>query len=98
MFMDTCLDLQIDERKNLDGATRGGEVYSANPQADDVNATAILAAVEAGDPSAAEQFLVLVYDELRRLAASKLADEAPGQTLQPTRRMKSNTTMAKRCA
>jgi RNA polymerase sigma factor (TIGR02999 family) len=83
--MNSCLDLQIDERKNLDGATVGDDVHSVNPQADDVtNATVILAAIEAGDPTAAEQFLVLVYDELRRLAASKLADEAPGQTLQPT--------------
>jgi RNA polymerase sigma factor (TIGR02999 family) len=44
----------------------------------------MLAAIEAGDPNAAERLLVLVYDELRRLAASKLAQEAPGQTLQPT--------------
>ena len=48
------------------------------------NATVMLAAIEAGDSKAAEQLLVLVYDELRRLAASKLAMEAPGQTLQPT--------------
>jgi len=47
-------------------------------------ATVILAAIEAGDSRAAEQMLVLVYDELRRLAASKIAREAPGQTLQPT--------------
>jgi RNA polymerase sigma factor (TIGR02999 family) len=44
----------------------------------------MLAAVKAGDPKAVEELLVLVYDELRRLAASKLALEAPGQTLQPT--------------
>jgi len=44
----------------------------------------MLAAIERGDDKAAEQLLVLVYDELRRLAASKLAQEAPGQTLQPT--------------
>jgi RNA polymerase sigma factor (TIGR02999 family) len=44
----------------------------------------MLAGAEAGDPKATEQLLVLVYDELRRLAASKLALEAPGQTLQPT--------------
>jgi hypothetical protein len=57
--MDSCLDLQFDERKTLDGATRGDEVSLANPQADDVtNATAILAAIEAGNPTAAEQFLV----------------------------------------
>lgn len=48
------------------------------------NATVILAAVQCGEPKAAEELLVLVYDELRRLAASKLAQEAPGQTLQPT--------------
>lgn len=44
----------------------------------------MLAGINAGDPKAAEELLVLVYDELRRLAASKLAHEAPGQTLQPT--------------
>jgi len=54
-------------------------------QADSMNdATVMLAAIKAGDPKAAEELLVLVYEELRRLAASKLALEAPGQTLQPT--------------
>jgi RNA polymerase sigma factor (TIGR02999 family) len=48
------------------------------------DATIMLAAIEGGDRNAAERLLVLVYDELRRLAASKLAHEAPGQTLQPT--------------
>src|SRR5262249_9902524 len=43
--------------------------------------TRILSAIEQGDPSAAEQLLPLVYDELRRLAAQKLAKEKPGQTL-----------------
>ena len=46
--------------------------------------TQILTSIEQGDPSAAEQLLPLVYSELRRLAASKLARERPGQTLQPT--------------
>jgi RNA polymerase sigma factor (TIGR02999 family) len=46
--------------------------------------THILSAVEQGDPHAAEQLLPLVYDELRKLAAQRLAQEAPGQTLQPT--------------
>jgi RNA polymerase sigma factor (TIGR02999 family) len=46
--------------------------------------TRILSSIEQGDPSAAEQLLPLVYDELRRLAAQRLALEAPGQTLQPT--------------
>ncbi len=44
----------------------------------------ILAAVERGDPHAAEQLLPLVYDELRKLAAQRLAGEKPGQTLQAT--------------
>jgi RNA polymerase sigma factor (TIGR02999 family) len=46
--------------------------------------TQILSAIEQGDPHAAEQLLPLVYDELRRLAAQKLAQEKPGQTLQAT--------------
>jgi RNA polymerase sigma factor (TIGR02999 family) len=46
--------------------------------------TRILSAIEQGDPKAADQLLPLVYGELRRLAASKLAHEAPGQTLQAT--------------
>src|SRR5260370_10190328 len=46
--------------------------------------TRILEAIEQGDPSAAEQLLPLVYEELRKLAAQKLAHEAPGQTLQAT--------------
>jgi RNA polymerase sigma factor (TIGR02999 family) len=46
--------------------------------------TRILSAIEQGDPSAAEQLLPLVYDELRKLAARKMAREAPGQTLQAT--------------
>jgi RNA polymerase sigma factor (TIGR02999 family) len=44
----------------------------------------ILNAIDQGDPQAASQLLPLVYDELRRLAAHKLAQEPPGQTLQPT--------------
>ena len=44
----------------------------------------MLEAVQQGDPKAAEKLLPLVYDELRRLAAHKMANEAPGQTLQPT--------------
>jgi RNA polymerase sigma factor (TIGR02999 family) len=46
--------------------------------------TRILSAVEHGDSQAAEQLLPLVYDELRKLAAQKLAQERPGQTLQAT--------------
>jgi RNA polymerase sigma factor (TIGR02999 family) len=46
--------------------------------------TRILSAIEHGDPHASEQLLPLVYDELRQLAAQKLAHEKPGQTLQAT--------------
>ncbi len=46
--------------------------------------TQILSQIESGDPAAAEQLLPLVYDELRKLAAAKLAQERPGQTLQAT--------------
>src|SRR5205823_5772692 len=46
--------------------------------------TRILNAIEQGDPHAAEQLLPLVYDELRKLAAQKMAQEKPGQTLQAT--------------
>ena len=46
--------------------------------------TRILSAIEQGDPQAASQLLPLVYDELRKLAAQRLAQEKPGQTLQAT--------------
>ena len=46
--------------------------------------TRILSQIESGDPSASEQLLPLVYDELRKLAAARLAQEKPGQTLQAT--------------
>jgi RNA polymerase sigma factor (TIGR02999 family) len=44
----------------------------------------LLTAIDQGDPRAAEQLLPLVYEELRKLAAARLAQERPGQTLQPT--------------
>ena len=47
-------------------------------------ATILLAEVEQGDPKAADKLLELVYDELRHVAAAKMAQQAPGQTLQPT--------------
>jgi RNA polymerase sigma factor (TIGR02999 family) len=47
-------------------------------------ATRVLSAIDAGDPKAAEQLLPLVYSELRQLAALRLAQEKPGQTLQAT--------------
>jgi RNA polymerase sigma factor (TIGR02999 family) len=46
--------------------------------------TRLLNAVEQGEPRAAEELLPLVYEELRRLAAARMASEKPGQTLQPT--------------
>jgi DNA-binding GntR family transcriptional regulator len=46
--------------------------------------TQILAAVERGDPTAAEDLLPLVYDELRKLAAAKMAHESPDHTLEAT--------------
>src|SRR5262245_34186265 len=46
--------------------------------------TRILSQIEQGDPQAAEKLLPLVYDELRKLAAAKLEQEKPGQTLQAT--------------
>lgn len=62
--------------------TRSGlPVLTATSMSD---VTQILSRIESGDPSAADQLLPLVYDELRRLAAQKLAHEKPGQTLQAT--------------
>src|SRR5437667_2299233 len=46
--------------------------------------TRVLNAIERGDPAAADELLPLVYGELRKLAAHKMAHEVPGQTLQPT--------------
>jgi RNA polymerase sigma factor (TIGR02999 family) len=54
------------------------------PGPDLLEVTQILAEINRGDPQAAEKLLPLVYEELRRLAAQKLAQEAPGQTLQAT--------------
>jgi RNA polymerase sigma factor (TIGR02999 family) len=57
-------------------------VRSYHPMDDDV--TRILSAIDGGDPHAAAQLLPLVYDELRKLAAQRMAAERPGQTLQAT--------------
>lgn len=71
--------------ENSSGAPRVNRVYSPGARAGKMSeATVMLAAVQAGDSQAAETLFTLVYGELRRLAASKLAHEAPGQTLQPT--------------
>src|SRR5262245_44858576 len=71
--------------ENTSGARHVDELCSSSLRGDNMSdVTLMLAAIKAGDSKAAEELLVLVYDELRRLAASKLAYEAPGQTLQPT--------------
>jgi RNA polymerase sigma factor (TIGR02999 family) len=57
-------------------------VHSSRCRMSDV--THILSQIESGDPAAAEQLLPLVYNELRKLAAARLAQEKPGQTLQAT--------------
>lgn len=83
--MNTYLVVESDRVQNPDGARTAHELYLTPRLKDKMSdATVMLAAIEAGEPKAAEQLLVLVYDELRRLAASKLAQETPGQTLQPT--------------
>src|SRR3954449_8152944 len=66
-----------------DGARgRADDTGLAAPAMNDV--TRILSAIEHGEPEAAEQLLPLVYGELRKLAAQRLAIEKPGQTLQAT--------------
>ena len=62
----------------LDIPTAGLTVVPVN------DVTQILQAAEQGDPAAAERLMDVVYDELRRVAAQKMAGEAPGHTLQPT--------------
>jgi RNA polymerase sigma factor (TIGR02999 family) len=66
------------------GYTPADRLASPSPVPPMSEVTRILSAIEQGDPSAAEQLLPLVYDELRQLAAQKLAQEKPGQTLQAT--------------
>ena len=74
--------------KEIKGALCSGieMILKANPCRPDPmsDATVMLAAVEQGDATAAEHLLEIVYEELRQLAASKMAQATPGQTLQPT--------------
>ena len=56
----------------------------SDPESNASEVTRILSAIRNGDAQAAKELLPLVYDELRRLAAFKMAHENPGQTLQPT--------------
>lgn len=85
---DVASELEESRRRSGENNSGAEQVYrlsSPDSDVDDMSdATVMLAAIQAGDSKAADELLVLVYDELRRLAASKLAYEAPGQTLQPT--------------
>ena len=61
--------------------------YMKSPSSSDVpsgDVTRILSLIESGDPSAAEELLPLVYEELRKLAIARMSEEKPGQTLQAT--------------
>src|SRR6185503_18269168 len=79
------LTLRFEDGENANDARPAPARWSQKLRPDQMSdATVMLAAIETGDSEAAEQLLTLVYDELRRLAASKMAWEAPGQTLQPT--------------
>jgi hypothetical protein len=72
-------------RKKTNGARQVDELYWAGLGANNMSdATVMLSAVKAGDADAAKDLPVFIYDEFRRLAASKLAYESLGQTLQPT--------------
>ena len=71
-------------RDNLPEA--GGSFLKATPMTD---VTRILSQIEQGDAGAAKQLLPLVYEELRKLAAQKMAHKAPGQTLRATREVNS---------
>jgi RNA polymerase sigma factor (TIGR02999 family) len=62
----------------------GFEEYLLRTRINMSDVTQILSAIEHGDGKAADQLLPLVYDELRKLAAYRMANEAPGHTLQPT--------------
>jgi RNA polymerase sigma factor (TIGR02999 family) len=66
----------VESTLRVEGQLRGGGAMS--------DVTRILSDIERGDPHAAELLLPLVYDELRKLAADRLAQERPGQTLQAT--------------
>ena len=72
-------------RNGAQGLGRGHSVGFLSAGVPPMNeVTRVLSAIEEGDPHAAEELLPLVYQELRRLAAQKLAQEKPGQTLEAT--------------
>jgi RNA polymerase sigma factor (TIGR02999 family) len=73
------------ENKNGGNDLNQAELWRAQEGVNGMNdATVMMSAIKNGDLEAADQLLTLVYDELRRVASSKLARENPGQTLQPT--------------
>ena len=91
--IEAARDLRFTSFRSLIGVVPGEMRFSCrgarNPRQKPMqpapeNVTQILEAVGAGDPQAAEKLLPLVYEELRKLAALKMAHEAAGQTLQPT--------------
>jgi hypothetical protein len=76
-----------DQRRDCSGkdpAPASLPAQPADPESATGDVTQILSQINDGDPSAAEQLLPLVYEELRRLAAAKMAQEKTGQTLQAT--------------
>ncbi len=81
---------RYEQNRLLPEGTRGERGFRSRPAVHRrmlsivADVTQILTAIQAGDPKAAAELLPLVYDELRRLAAARLAEEKPGQTLQPT--------------
>ena len=75
--------------KRLSGLPEAGQIFWQTAAGDDSlrcvsDVTRVIEAIQHGDPTAADELLPLVYEELRRLAASRMANEAAGNTLQPT--------------
>src|SRR3954447_20365710 len=73
--------MEVRDLRNNSRLPAEGSIPERRPMSD---VTLLLAAISKGVPHAADDLLPLVYDELRRLASQWLAQEAPGQTLQPT--------------
>ena len=75
---------ELDDRGSADEPLPNSRPSNSSGSKRTGDVTQILSAIEQGDGQAAEQLLPLVYDELRKLAAAKMAQEKPGQTLQAT--------------
>jgi RNA polymerase sigma factor (TIGR02999 family) len=75
---------QIGKRYSLPDVLQSCELANLSKAAFMTNVTQILSEIEHGDPAATERLLPIVYEELRKLAAARLAHEKPGQTLQAT--------------